>query len=192
MAKEKFGIAFLGDLTGALRVLERSEAGRYSGCDRVSQQKYGGIGGREVYLEWADTKSKIDIATSGYERLQVKGFPVWHTCGTGEQQILKARYEQDRSQVIYTCSTSPDVIYPPGYCFGTAAYYPDRVGSFRGLGGRELGFQENGPKAPICHPDLRERLRESLPYRRVLRVCQEKGVRASWRPSSFPLSRWMR
>jgi ABC-type branched-subunit amino acid transport system substrate-binding protein len=55
---------------------------------------------------------------------------VWHTCGTGEQQILKARYEADRSQVVYTCSTSPNVIYPPGYAFGTAAYYPDEWGAF--------------------------------------------------------------
>lgn len=130
VAKEKFGIAFLGDLTGPLGFWNAPRLVGIQDAIEYLNEKHGGIGGREVYLEWADTKSKIDIATSAYERLQAKGFPVWHTCGTGEQQILKTRYEQDRSQVIYTCSTSPNVIYPPGYCFGTAAYYPDEWGLF--------------------------------------------------------------
>lgn len=129
-AKEKFGIAFLGDLTGPLGFWNAPRLVGIQDAIEYLNEKYGGIGGREVYLEWGDTKSKIDIATSGYERLQSEGFPVWHTCGTGEQQILKARYEKDKSQVVYTCSTSPNVIYPPGYAFGTAGYYPDLWGAF--------------------------------------------------------------
>ena len=128
--KEKFGIAFLGDLTGPLGFWNAPRLVGIQDAIEYVNATYGGIGGREIFLDWADTKSKIDIATSGYERLQAKGFPVWHTCGTGEQQILKARYEADRSQVVYTCSTSPNVIYPPGYAFGTAAYYPDEWGAF--------------------------------------------------------------
>ena len=129
-SKEKFGIGFLGDLTGPLGFWNAPRLVGIQDAIEYVNKKYGGIGGREIFLEWVDTKSKIDIATSGYERLKAKGFPVWHTCGTGEQQILKARYEKDKSQVIYTCSTSPNVIYPPGYCFGTAAYYPDLWGAF--------------------------------------------------------------
>jgi ABC-type branched-subunit amino acid transport system substrate-binding protein len=130
MAKEKYGIAFLGDLTGPLGFWNAPRLVGIQDAIEYMNKTYGGIGGREVFLDWADTKSKIDIATSGYERLQAKGYPIWHTCGTGEQQILKARYEKDRSQCIYTCSTSPNVIYPPGYAFGTAAYYPDEWGAF--------------------------------------------------------------
>lgn len=129
-AKEKVGIAFLGDLTGPLGFWNAPRLVGIQDAIEYLNQKHGGIGGREVYLEWADTKSKIDIATSAYERLKGFGFVVWHTCGTGEQQILKARYEDDKSQVVYTCSTSPNVIYPPGYAFGTAAYYPDLWGAF--------------------------------------------------------------
>ncbi|MEW6350942.1 MAG: ABC transporter substrate-binding protein [Thermodesulfobacteriota bacterium] len=129
-AKDKVGIGFLGDLTGPLGFWNAPRlVGIQDAIEYLNQTK-GGIGGREVYLEWADTKSKIDIATSAYERLKTHGFVVWHTCGTGEQQILKARYEDDKSQVVYTCSTSPNVIYPPGYAFGTAAYYPDLWGAF--------------------------------------------------------------
>lgn len=129
-AQEKFGVGFLGDLTGPLGFWNAPRLVGIQDAIEYVNEKYGGIGGRQIYLEWADTKSKIDIATSAYERLKEKGFPVWHTCGTGEQQILKARYEADRSQVVYTCSTSPNVIYPAGYAFGTAAYYPDLWGAF--------------------------------------------------------------
>ena len=130
MAKEKYGIAFMGDLTGPLGFWNAPRLVGIQDAIEYINTTYGGIGGREVFLDWADTKSKIDIATSAYERLQAKGYPIWHTCGTGEQQILKARYEKDRSQCVYTCSTSPNVIYPPGYAFGTAAYYPDEWGAF--------------------------------------------------------------
>ncbi len=142
-AKEKFGIAFLGDLTGPLGFWN---APRLVGIQDAIEylNENGGIGGREIFLEWADTKSKIDIATSGYERLQSMGFPVWHTCGTGEQQILKARYEKDKSQVVYTCSTSPNVIYPPGYAFGTAAYYPDLWGAFIDWVGENWDYKKMG------------------------------------------------
>ncbi|MGD2125873.1 MAG: ABC transporter substrate-binding protein [Desulfobacteraceae bacterium] len=130
LAKEKYGIGFLGDLTGPLGFWNAPRMVGIQDAIEYMNKTYGGIGGREVFVEWEDTKSKIDIATSGYERLRSKGYPIWHTCGTGEQQILKQRYEADRSQAIYTCSTSPNVIYPPGYCFGTAAYYPDEWGLF--------------------------------------------------------------
>jgi ABC-type branched-subunit amino acid transport system substrate-binding protein len=130
LAAEKYGIGFLGDLTGPLGFWNAPRLVGIQDAIEYMNKTFGGIGGREVYLEWEDTKSKIDIATSAYERLVAKKFPIWHTCGTGEQQILKQRYEADRSQCIYTCSTSPNVIYPPGYCFGTAAYYPDEWGFF--------------------------------------------------------------
>jgi ABC-type branched-subunit amino acid transport system substrate-binding protein len=130
LAKEKYGIGFLGDLTGPLGFWNAPRLVGIQDAIEYMNKTYGGIAGREVFVEWEDTKSKIDIATSGYERLRSKGYPIWHTCGTGEQQILKARYERDRSQAIYTCSTSPNVIYPPGYCFGTAPYYPDLWGAF--------------------------------------------------------------
>lgn len=130
VSQEKFGMAFLGDLTGPLGFWNAPRLVGIQDAAEYINQKHGGIGGRQIYLEWADTKSKIDIATSAYERLKSFGFPVWHTCGTGEQQILKARYEADKTQIVYTCSTSPNVIYPPGYAFGTAAYYPDLWGAF--------------------------------------------------------------
>jgi len=129
-AQERFGVGFLGDLTGPLGFWNAPRLVGIQDAIEYINEKHGGIAGRPIFLEWADTKSKIDIATSAYERLKEKGFPVWHTCGTGEQQILKARYEADRSQVVYTCSTSPNVIYPAGYAFGTAAYYPDLWGAF--------------------------------------------------------------
>ncbi len=127
-AKEKFGVAFLGDLTGTLGFWNAPRLVGIQDAIEYINKNEGGIAGRELYLEWVDTKSKIDIATSGYERLKANHLPVWHTCGTGEQQILKARYEADKSQVLYTCSTSPNVIYPPGYVFGTAPYYADLWG----------------------------------------------------------------
>lgn len=130
LAAEKYGIGFLGDLTGPLGFWNAPRLVGIQDAIEYMNKTFGGIGGREVFLDWEDTKSKIDIATSAYERLRAKGYPIWHTCGTGEQQILKQRYEADRSQCIYTCSTSPNVIYPPGYCFGTAAYYPDEWGFF--------------------------------------------------------------
>ena len=97
------------DLTGPLGFWNAPRLVGIQDAIEYINEKKGGIAGRKVFLEWVDTKSKIDIATSGYERLKEKGFPVWHTCGTGEQQILKARYEKDKSQVVYTCSTSPNV-----------------------------------------------------------------------------------
>jgi len=90
LAKEKYGIAFLGDLTGPLGFWNAPRLVGIQDAIEYMNKTYGGIGGREVFLDWADTKSKIDIATSAYERLQSKGYPIWHTCGTGEQQILKA------------------------------------------------------------------------------------------------------
>jgi ABC-type branched-subunit amino acid transport system substrate-binding protein len=129
-AKEKLGIAFMGDLTGPLGFWNAPRLVGLQDAMEYVNETYGGIGGREVYLDWVDTKSKIDIATSGYERLMSKGYLVWHTCGTGEQQMLKARYEEDRSQIYYTCSCSPNVIYPAGYVFGTCVYYPSEFGAF--------------------------------------------------------------
>ncbi|MGD9074921.1 MAG: ABC transporter substrate-binding protein [Desulfobacteraceae bacterium] len=146
LAKEKYGIGFLGDLTGPLGFWNAPRLVGIQDAIEYMNKTYGGIGGREVFVEWEDTKSKIDIATSGYERLRAKGYPIWHTCGTGEQQILKARYERDRSQCIYTCSTSPNVIYPPGYAFGTAAYYPDEWGLFTDWVVENWDFKKMGRK----------------------------------------------
>lgn len=128
--KDKYGIAFLGDLTGPLGFWNAPRLVGIQDAIEYLNKEGGGIGGKEVFLDWADTKSKVDIATSAYESLRAKGYLVWHTCGTGEQQILKKRYESDRSQVVFTCSTSPGVMYPAGYAFGTAPYYPDLWGGF--------------------------------------------------------------
>jgi len=150
-AEEKFGVAFLGDLTGPLGFWNAPRLVGIQDAVEYLNEKHNGIGGRKIYLEWADTKSKIDIATSAYERLKAFNFPVWHTCGTGEQQILKARYEADRSQVVYTCSTSPNVIYPAGYAFGTAAYYPDLWGAFIDwiVANWDFNKMKRGPKIAI-------------------------------------------
>lgn len=149
--KEKLGIAFLGDLTGPLGFWNAPRLVGIQDAAEYLNKQYGGIGKREIFVDWADTKSKIDIATSGYERLKANKYPVWHTCGTGEQQMLKPRYEEDKSQVIYTCSTSPGVIYPPGYVFGTAAYYPDEWGLFFDWLVENWDFKKmgRGPKVAI-------------------------------------------
>ena len=94
--KEKFGIAFLGDLTGPLGFWNAPRLVGIQDAAEYLNKHHGGIANREIFVDWADTKSKIDIATSGYERLKANKFPVWHTCGTGEQQMLKPRYEEDR------------------------------------------------------------------------------------------------
>jgi branched-chain amino acid transport system substrate-binding protein len=150
-AKEKFGIAFLGDLTGPLGFWNAPRLVAIQDAVEHLNKNYGGIGGREIYIDWADHRSKIDIATSGYERLKAKGYAVWHTCGTGEQQMLKQRYEGDKSQLIFTCSASPGVIYPAGYVFGTAGYFPDEWGVFFEWLNETWDFKKmgRGPKVAV-------------------------------------------
>jgi hypothetical protein len=139
-------------------------------------QNQDGIAGREIYLDWVDSQSKIDMATSGYERLKAKGYLVWHTCGTGEQQMLKARYEDDRSQVLYTCSASPGVMYPPGYVFGTDAYFPDKWGLFVDWLVQNWDFKKMGRKPRIAVLTYPSGLGKAILAEEFLNYAKEKGV----------------
>jgi ABC-type branched-subunit amino acid transport system substrate-binding protein len=175
-AKEKFGIAFLGDLTGPLGFWNAPRLVGIQDAMEYINQNQDGIAGREIYLDWVDHQSKIDMATSGYERLKAKGYLVWHTCGTGEQQMLKARYEDDRSQVLYTCSASPGVMYPPGYVFGTDTYFPDKWGLFVDWLGQNWDFKKMGRKPRIAILTYPSGLGKAILAEEFLNYAKEKGV----------------
>jgi ABC-type branched-subunit amino acid transport system substrate-binding protein len=175
-AKEKFGIAFLGDLTGPLGFWNAPRLVGIQDAMEYINQTQDGIAGRESYLEWVDSQSKIDIATSGYERLKAKGYLVWHTCGTGEQQMLKARYEDDRSQVLYTCSASPGVMYPPGYVFGTDTYFPDKWGLFVDWLVQNWDFKKMGRKPRIAVLTYPSGLGKAILDEEFLNYAKGKGV----------------
>jgi ABC-type branched-subunit amino acid transport system substrate-binding protein len=175
-AKEKFGIAFLGDLTGPLGFWNAPRLVGIQDAMEYINQNQDGIAGREIYLDWVDSQSKIDMATSGYERLKAKGYLVWHTCGTGEQQMLKARYEDDRSQVLYTCSASPGVMYPPGYVFGTDAYFPDKWGLFVDWLVQNWDFKKMGRKPRIAVLTYPSGLGKAILAEEFLNYAKEKGV----------------
>jgi len=176
LAKEKFGIAFLGDLTGPVGFWNAPRLVGIQDSIEYLNQTQNGIAGREVYLDWVDTQSKIDMATSGYERLKAKGYPIWHTCGTGEQQMLKARYEDDRSQVLYTCSASPGVIYPPGYVFGTMSYYPDEFGAFVDWLVKNWDYKKMGRKPRIAILTYPSGLGKVVLADEFLNYVKEKGA----------------
>ncbi len=125
-----FTVAFLGDLSGPVGFWNAPRIVGIQDAIEYMNLQLGGIGGRKVRLDWRDHKSNVALAEKAYHELQSRRYLIWHTCGTGEQQMLKLLYEQDKTQVIFTCSTSPGVIYPTGYVFGTAPYYPDQFGAF--------------------------------------------------------------
>ena len=176
LAKEKFGVAFLGDLTGPLGFWNAPRLVGIQDSMEYINQTQDGIAGREVYLDWVDSQSKIDMATSGYERLKAKGYVVWHTCGTGEQQMLKARYEDDRSQVLYTCSASPGVMYPPGYVFGTDTYFPDKWGLFVDWLVQNWDFKKMGRTPRIAILTYPSGLGKAILADEFLNYAKEKGV----------------
>lgn len=125
-----FTVAFLGDLSGPVGFWNAPRLIGIQDAIEYLNNRANGIGGKKVNLDWRDHKSNAALAQRYYQELRSQGYLVWHTCGTGEQQLLKPLYEQDKSQVIFTCSTSPGVIYPVGYVFGTGPYYPNQFGAF--------------------------------------------------------------
>lgn len=125
-----FTIVFLGDLSGPIGFWNAPRIVGIQDAIDVINDSFGGIGGRRVRLEWRDHRSNVALAEQYYKELRSPDHIIWHTCGTGEQQMLKLLYEEDKSQIIFTCSTSPGVIYPTGHVFGTAPYYPDQFGAF--------------------------------------------------------------
>ena len=129
-AKNEITVAFLGDLSGPVGFWNAPRLVGIQDAIDYFNERMGGIAGRKVRLSWVDHKSDVALAENGYRRLRREHALIWHTCGTGEQQLLKPLYEADRSQIIFTCSTSPGVIYPVGHVFGTAPYYPNQIGAF--------------------------------------------------------------
>jgi len=127
---QQFRVAFLGDLSGPVGFWNAPRLVGIQDAIEYMNGKLGGIGGRKVKVDWRDHQSNVAMAERYYKELRAYGDLIWHTCGTGEQQMLKLFYEQDRSQIIFTCSTSPGVMYPTGHVFGTAPYYPDQFGAF--------------------------------------------------------------
>lgn len=174
--QRKIRHCFPGDLTGPLGFWNAPRLVGIQDAMEYINQNQDGIAGREIYLDWVDSQSKIDMATSGYERLKAKGYLVWHTCGTGEQQMLKARYEDDRSQVLYTCSASPGVMYPPGYVFGTDAYFPDKWGLFVDWLVQNWDFKKMGRKPRIAVLTYPSGLGKAILAEEFLNYAKEKGV----------------
>jgi len=129
-AKDEIRVAFLGDLSGPVGFWNAPRLVGIQDAIDYFNEKMGGIAGRKVKLSWVDHKSDVALAEKGYRKLKSEHALIWHTCGTGEQQLLKPLYEVDKSQIIFTCSTSPGVIYPVGHVFGTAPYYPNQFGAF--------------------------------------------------------------
>lgn len=123
-------IGFLGDVSGPVGFWNAPRlAGIQDAIEYVNNER-GGVAGRPLALEWRDHRSDAGLAEKYYRELKDKTFHVWHTCGTGEQQMLKPLMEQDQEKVFFTCSTSPGVVYPAGNVFGTGPYYPDQFGAF--------------------------------------------------------------
>lgn len=120
-------LGFLGDLTKAIgffnspRLVGLQAAYQYFG-------EHGGIAGRKPALKWYDHKSDPTEAVSGFAMLSGKTI-LNSSCGTGEQQLLKPRYEAEKF-ITFTCSASPGVVYPLGHVFSTVPYYPNQLGIF--------------------------------------------------------------
>jgi branched-chain amino acid transport system substrate-binding protein len=125
-----FTIAFLADISGPLGFWNAPRLVGIQDAAEYLNNNLGGIGGKKIKINWRDHKSNVALALKYYQELRSHGSLIWHTCGTGEQQMLKPYYEQDKTQVIFTCAVSPGVVYPVGYVFGTAAYYPNQFGAF--------------------------------------------------------------
>jgi ABC-type branched-subunit amino acid transport system substrate-binding protein len=120
-------LGFLGDLTKAIGFFNSP---RLIGLQAAYQHfaESGGIAGRKPVLRWYDHKSDATEAVSGFSMLSGKTI-LNSSCGTGEQQVLKPRYESEKF-ITFTCSASPGVIYPLGHVFATVPYYPNQLGIF--------------------------------------------------------------
>ncbi|NIS63479.1 MAG: ABC transporter substrate-binding protein [Proteobacteria bacterium] len=123
-----FGVGFLADLSGTLGFWNAPRlVGATAVYDWISLQEYG-IAGRRPVIRWYDHKSSASEAKAGYAKLRGK-YIANHSCGTGEQQMLKPQYDPDKFLTL-TCSQSPNVIYPVGYAFGIGPYWANQYAAF--------------------------------------------------------------
>ncbi|HEX76574.1 MAG TPA: ABC transporter substrate-binding protein [Dehalococcoidia bacterium] len=124
----EYGVGFLADCSGPIGFWN---APRLMGADAcyawLCSNEYG-IAGRRPILDWYDHKSNATEATAGYNKLRQK-YPWNHYCGTGEWQMLKPRVDPDQFMAM-GCTTASNTVYPVGYLFGIAIYYPDQYCTF--------------------------------------------------------------
>jgi ABC-type branched-subunit amino acid transport system substrate-binding protein len=101
--------------------------GAFAAYEWICRHRYG-IAGRRPVIRWYDHKSNASEARAGYAKLRGK-YIINHSCGTGEQQMLKPQYDPDKFLTL-TCSNSPNVIYPVGYAFGISPYWVNQYAAF--------------------------------------------------------------
>lgn len=122
------GVGFLADLSGTLGFWNAPRiAGATAAYEWICQNEYG-IAGRKPVIKYYDHKSNASEARAGYAKLRGK-YLINHSCGTGEQQLLKPQYDPDKFLTL-TCSNSPNVIYPVGYAFGISPYWLNQYAAF--------------------------------------------------------------
>lgn len=123
-----FGVGFLADLSGTLGFWNAPRlVGATAAYEWLCRHEYG-IAGRRPIIRWYDHKSNASEARAGYAKLRGK-YIINHSCGTGEQQMLKPQYDPDKFLTL-TCSNSPNVIYPVGYAFGISPYWSNQYAAF--------------------------------------------------------------
>ena len=121
-------LGFLGDLTRAIGFFNSPRLIGLQYAYQYLWEHEGGIAGRKPVLRWYDHKSDPTEAVSGFSILSGKTL-LNSSCGSGEQQLLKPRYEAEKF-ITFTCSASPGVIYPLGHVFATTPYFPNQLGFF--------------------------------------------------------------
>jgi ABC-type branched-subunit amino acid transport system substrate-binding protein len=123
-----FGVGFLADLSGTLGFWNAPRlVGATAAYDWLCKHEYG-IAGRRPIIRWFDHKSNASEAKSGYAKIRTK-YIINHSCGTGEQQMLKPNYDPDKFLTL-TCSQSPNVVYPVGYAFSIGSYWTNEYAAF--------------------------------------------------------------
>jgi ABC-type branched-subunit amino acid transport system substrate-binding protein len=127
-AADVVNLGFLGDLTKAIGFFNSPRLIGLQFAYQYIWEHEGGIAGRKPVLRWYDHKSDPTEAVSGFSMLSGKTL-LNSSCGTGEQQLLKPRYEAEKF-ITFTCSASPGVIYPLGHVFATTPYFPNQLGTF--------------------------------------------------------------
>lgn len=138
-----FGVGFLADVSGVLGFWNAPRLmGAVAAYEWVCHNEYG-IAGRRAKIHWYDHKSSATEATAGYNKLRTK-YIANHSCGTGEQQMLKPRYGPDKFLTL-TCSCSPNVIYPVGYPFGISPFLPNQYGAFCKYISETWDYEAKGP-----------------------------------------------